>query len=239
MDHTRTLLFTFLVAFAIHAMGEEKVTWKADPFRDPFANPVDDPSLPRVLILGDSISIGYTPKVRHLLDGKANVHRPRTNCRWAAFGEEHIAEWVGDSEWDVIHFNFGLWDWYGWSQDVKATPESYAKSLDRIVAELKKTGARLIFAMTTPPCVGPEKKVKIIVTGERAGEFNEAARAVMKRHEVPVNDLYALIGEDRTTYQRGESDVHYTEEGREVLAAKVAGMIASFLPERIPAKEIR
>lgn len=217
------------------AYGQKQAA-QQDPFHHPFANPVDDPTLPRVLIAGDSISIGYTPRVRRLLSGKANVHRPTTNCRWSAFGDEHIHEWIGDSKWDVIHFNFGLWDWYGWSQDVKATPESYAKSLDSLVTQLKKTNARLIFAMTTPPCIGPERKVKLVITEERAQEFNDAARVVMKKHGVQINDLYAAIGKDRAKYQLGENDVHYTEEGRDVLAARVAEVIGAALSS--PADEV-
>lgn len=223
-------LFAVLLVLPIAAIGQGKAG-QQDPFEHPFANPVDKPGLPRVLIVGDSISIGYTPRVRRLLDGKANVHRPTTNCRWSAYGNEHIEEWVGNAKWDVIHFNFGLWDWYGWSQDPKATPESYAASLAGIVTKLRKTGARLIFGMTTPPCVGPEKKVKIIVTEARAQEFNDAAIAVMKKHGVQINNLYEAIGSRRQEYQRGENDVHYTEAGRDLLAARVAGVIAAALPE--------
>lgn len=141
---------------------------------------------------------------------------------------------MGDSAWDVIHFNFGLWDWYGWSQDVKTRPESYAASLDSIVTKMKKTNARLIFGMTTPPCIGPEGKVKFVVTEERAKAFNDAARAVMKKHGVQINDLYAVIGEDRAKYQRGENNVHYTDEGRDLLASAVARVIGEALPKTPP-----
>ena len=196
---------------------------KQDPLQHPFANPVDDPSLPRVLLVGDSISIGYTPRVRRSLNGEANVHRPTTNCRWSAFGLEHIDTWVGEAEWDVVHFNFGLWDWYGWSQEIKATPESYAASLEGIVTKLKeRTDATLIFATTTPPCVGPEKKVKLVISEARAKEFNDAAIAVMKKHGVLVNDLGKAIGADREKYQLGADDVHYNEAGRDLLAAQVS-----------------
>ena len=226
------VMFSALFALTPATHGQRNVA-RQDPFQHPFANPVDKPGLPRVLIVGDSISIGYTPRVRRLLDGKANVHRPTTNCRWSAYGAEHLKEWIGDSKWDVVHFNFGLWDWYGWSQEVKATPESYAKSLDSIVAQLKKTNARLVFAVTTPPCVGPERKVKIVITEKRAREFNDAARAVMKKHGVRINDLYAAIGKDRGKYQRGDNDVHYTEQGRDLLAARVAEAIRATLPPRM------
>ena len=201
-----------------------------DPFTQPFANPVDNPDLPRVLIIGDSISIGYTPRVRKLLDGVANVHRPKTNCRWSAFGDEHIGEWVGEGDWDVIHFNFGLWDWYGWRQDCKATPESYAKSLDSIIRKIRaKSEARLIFGVTTPPCVTAERNAKIVVSEERAEEFNKAAREVMGRNKVGINDLYEVIRGKRAQLQKGANDVHYNDAGRDLLAAKVASRIKAEL----------
>ena len=229
---TRTLLpcLVLVIALPSIASAQGQRLKQDDPFQHPFANPVDNPDLPRVLIVGDSISIGYTPRVRRLLDEKANVHRPKTNCRWSAFGNENIMEWVGDEKWDVIHFNFGLWDWYGWSQDPKVTPESYAASLDGIVTKLKKTEAKLIFGMTTPPCIGPERKVKIVITEARAKEFNDAATAVMEKHGVLINDLYSVIGDQRAKYQLGENDVHYTDEGRDVLAAQVAKVIGHGLP---------
>ncbi len=65
----------------------------------------DVAGLPRVLLIGDSISIGYTVPVRKLLEGKANVHRPRTNCGPTTRGVQAIDEWLGDGKWDVIHFN--------------------------------------------------------------------------------------------------------------------------------------
>ena len=206
------------------------VLWGAnDPFSNPFDNPVDDPKLPRVLIIGDSISIGYTPRVRKLLDGKANIHRPKTNCRWSAFGNENVLHWIGDEKWDLIHFNFGLWDWYGWKQNKKATAQSYAKSLEGIVQKLKSSGAKLVFAVTTPPCIGPEKKVQFIVEDERAEKFNRSALAVMKKCGVAINDLYSLIGKDRAKYQLGANDVHYNDAGRDLLAAQVSKVITKEL----------
>ena len=213
-------------------MAQDQAKKNKDPLLNPFANPTDDPKLPRVLIVGDSISVGYTTRVRRLLQGKANVHRVGTNCRWSAFGDENIQDWMKGSTWDVIHFNFGLWDWYGWKQEVKATPESYADRLNSIVEKMKPTGANLIFALTTPPCVGSERSAKIIVSQERAKAFNDAAIEVMKRHEVPINDLYTAVGQDRTKYQKAENDVHYNDEGRDVLAAKVASTIAAALGKR-------
>ena len=228
MKPLAALLFATLITLPASSFAQEKPKGQ-DPIQNAHASAADDPALPRVFIVGDSISEGYTPVVRRLLEGKANVHRPADNCRMSAYGVEHIGKWVGDTKWDVIHFNFGLWDWYGW-QNPQTTPESYADNLDAIVRSLKKTGARLIFGMTTPPSIGPERKTKILITEARAKEFNDAATAVMEKHGVRINDLYALIGSNRATYQRAETNVHYTEEGTHLLAAQVAKEIQAALP---------
>jgi hypothetical protein len=70
----------------------------------------DVAGLPRVLLIGDSISIGYTLDVREMLKGKANVHRIPTNGGPTTNGLKSIKAWLGDSKWDVIHFNWGLHD---------------------------------------------------------------------------------------------------------------------------------
>ena len=70
----------------------------------------DDPKLPRVLLIGDSVSRGYTQAVRTILAGKANVHRAPANCGPAEKGMKNIEVWLGDGRWDLIHFNFGIHD---------------------------------------------------------------------------------------------------------------------------------
>src|SRR2546423_11384575 len=75
-----------------------------------FAPVIDQPGLARVLLIGDSISIGYTATVRKELAGKANVHRIPENGADTANGLKKIDDWLGDGRWDVIHFNWGLHD---------------------------------------------------------------------------------------------------------------------------------
>src|SRR5690606_25554132 len=70
----------------------------------------DDPKLPRVLLIGDSVSRGYTQQVRKALAGKVNVHRAPENCGPTANGLKKIEIWLGDGKWDLIHFNFGIHD---------------------------------------------------------------------------------------------------------------------------------
>src|SRR5688500_1890611 len=98
------------LAFASFAIAADAVP-KPKVAPDPALAPVEDVvGLPRVLLIGDSISIGYTLPTRLLLQGKANVHRPATNCSSTGHGLKNLQAWLGDKKWDVIHFNFGLHD---------------------------------------------------------------------------------------------------------------------------------
>lgn len=168
----------------------------------------DDPKLPRVLLIGDSISRGYTLAVRHALAGKVNVHRAPENCGPTTNGIKKLGVWLGGGHWDVIHFNFGI-------HDRKAKPETYAKNLEAIVTRLEQTGAKLIWASTTPTPPG--------VADYPAGQIeklNATAAEVMKKHKIPVDDLYATIQPRQAQYQN-KGDVHYSEAGYEVLGAQV------------------
>ena len=112
MKYPRLLLRTALVVCSC-SLGSLGAAEKAPAKKAPnpsFAQIIDVAGLPRVLLLGDSISIGYTLPTRARLAGKANVHRPAENCSDSGKGVRTIDKWLGTGKWDVIHFNFGLHD---------------------------------------------------------------------------------------------------------------------------------
>lgn len=185
----------------------------------------DKPTKPSVLIVGDSISVAYTPIVKSILDETATVERVKGNCRFSAYGVEHSRKWVKDKRWDVIHFNFGLWDFYGWQQEELISAEQYGKNLEAIVLTLKPHCNVLIFGTTTPPCAEPEHKIKVLATTEKADAFEAEARGVMKKHAVLVNDLDGILAGRMTELGKAANDVHYTPKGNQVIADKVASFI--------------
>ena len=200
---------------------------------DPFAPIDDDPALPRVLILGDSISIGYTLPTRELLASVANVHRPPDNCRSTKYWREQLEGWLGDGRWDVIHFNSGLHDivWMLDGQGVKAGTGAhqvaladYRVNMEWLVTRLEQTGATLIWCSTTPvPDVAGGR-----ATGDEV-ERNDAAAEIMAKHGVQTNDLYsyALARLDKIQLPQ---NVHFSPEGSAELAKPVAAAIRATLP---------
>lgn len=183
----------------------------------------EDPRLPRVLIIGDSISIGYTAAVRKALAGKANVLRIPANGGPTKKGLENLEAWLGDERWDVIHFNWGLHDCF------RLVPlGEYTANLESLVATLEKTKARLVWASSTPiPDGNPW-------TQRAGGEvaYNAAAMAVMKKHGIAVDDLHAAITPRFAEFVTAPTDVHFKEPGSEFLGKVVAAAIETQLPPR-------
>jgi lysophospholipase L1-like esterase len=199
-----------------------------------------DPRLPNVLILGDSISIGYTLEVRALLKDRANVFRPISasgsqaeNCAGTTQGVKAIDRWLGDRRWAVIHFNFGLHDLKHVAKagDDTATSNSnhprqaelnqYRRNLETIVRKLKSTGARLVFATTTPVAPNTRNPLR---EPDAPPRYNAAAIEIMNAHGIPVNDLHAFCGPQLDRIQQPRN-VHFTAAGSKFIAQEVARVI--------------
>ncbi|MDF7799619.1 SGNH/GDSL hydrolase family protein [Pontiellaceae bacterium B1224] len=201
--------------------------------------PNPDPDLPNVLILGDSISIGYTLDVRERLQGKANVYRPCSlngkkaeNCQGTTFGLQKIDAWLADQKWDVIHFNWGLHDLKhvdaktkknsnSFDDPQQADPAAYEKNLTELVAKLKATGAQLIFATTTPYPEGPQGPAR---DPADVSKYNDIALKIMQANDVQVNDLYTLCDGKLDEIQLPKN-VHFNPAGRELQGKAVAEAI--------------
>jgi hypothetical protein len=237
---TRTLLPLLILSLAapLSLIGQEaKAKPKAKRAPNPAFAPVEDVAgLPRVLLIGDSISIGYTLDVREMLKGKANVHRIPTNGGPTSNGIANVAKWIEGSKWDVIHFNFGLHDLVYMGPDGarlvdpalsgahhQVSLADYEKNLTTIVQQLKATGAKVIWCNTTPVAPGtPGRK------SDESLVFNEVAAKVMAAAGVPTDDLYAHAKAKLAEVQLPQN-VHFTPEGSKYLAEKVAAEIEKAL----------
>ena len=193
-----------------------------------------------VLLVGDSIAQGYISAVRRILKEEAQIrmvdysHPIIIDSESSDRGAQQMENWLGKKPWGVIHFNSGLHDLKYVDKEGHKTSvtkgrqnipvDQYEKNLEEWVLRLKKTGAKLIFATTTPVPEGARGRVN----GD-AAKYNASAVRVMEKHGIPVNDLYALAIARQEEIQRPRN-VHFKEpEGYEVLARQVASSIEEAL----------
>lgn len=193
---------------------------------------------PKVLIIGDSISIGYTPFVKQQLEMKADVFHNPGNAQHTGTGLNKIKSWIGKEEWDIIQFNWGLWDLcyrhpnsivQGKRDKVNGnltfSLEEYAANLDAIVRLIKEfSDAKLIFVTTT---YVPEKEAGRFK--QDAAKYNEVAIQIMNKHQVLVNDIYTSSEQIHKILGKGTDDVHYRTEGYKELGK----LISNFFMEHL------
>jgi hypothetical protein len=196
------------------------------PCPDPDVITQEDEHMKKVLLLGDSIRQNYQPLVTEKLAGRAEIIAPTANCCFAGFTLTCLTGWLRDlGTPDIVHWNNGLWDTViRFSEDGAFTPvEEYVRTMGRILRELKKTGAHVIFATSTPVRDGHANQ-----TADRVKWYNHSVLPLMLREGVDVNDLWSVV------YPRRDELIcddlcHLSDLGKELCAQAVVKSIEKYL----------
>jgi lysophospholipase L1-like esterase len=192
-----------------------------------------------VVLIGDSIRLGYQPQVQRLLAGEAEVWGPETNGGHAVNVLMHLHLWAKHRQPDLIHINCGLHDLrtdhFGGGEPLVPLPV-YALYVERILRYLRThTRAAVVWATTTPVIDAAAKAEHARWSDFDRSDadvraYNGFATAICARLGVPVNDLEAVVrARGPETMQNGDG-VHYTEAGSAILAEAVAAAIRAHRP---------
>src|SRR5210317_1335189 len=180
----------------------------------------------KVLLLGDSIRLGYQKEVAKRLADTAEVTGPDDNCRFSAYTLFRVSGWAHEDDYDVIQWNNGQWDACYMPDGKIHTPlATYLEIQDRIASILSKKTKRLIFATTTP--VWPEMITEVTVNprkNEDICEYNRAVTDLLSKHGIEIHDLHACINKDIKKFISKDM-VHLAAEGVHLSATCVADMI--------------
>lgn len=192
--------------------------------------------MPKVLLLGDSIRMSYQGAVAEALVDEAEVVGPQVNCQFTAFTLEHLDEWLEASgPPEIIHWNNGLHDaGHNPARTPEQVPlETYLANLEKILDRLEATGARVIFATSTPCAADhPVREDTWWFRDDEIDLYNRKAIEVMRRRGVPINDLWADVMADRGGYLSDDL-LHLSDEGVRVCAEAVVRVIRIYLDDTI------
>ena len=188
----------------------------------------------KIVLLGDSIRMGYDKYTKEALAGCAEVYYPGENCRYAENMLRFAHEWKAKGGWpdevDLVHWNAGLWDVLELFGDEPLTSRSYYKeAIARIDRRLRMLfpKAKIVFATSTSvlenKCMPHFKRHNVIIE-----EYNAAAIEALSSTDTVINDLYSL---SRELPEEAHSDaVHfYTPIGTERIGGAVLSVICKLL----------
>ncbi|WP_138993200.1 SGNH/GDSL hydrolase family protein [Larkinella sp. C7] len=199
--------------------------------------------LPKLYVIGDSISMRYGPFLEKYVQGVWQYDRKSDDGQAAKNLDVPVGANGGDSRMvleylklkapdktfqpDVLLLNCGL-------HDIKRLPEtnaiqvdsaSYRKNLEAIYQLLKKRNIRLVWMRTTS--VEDERHNTRSKAFKRYArdldDYNRIADEVMQKHAVPVIDLYTFtrsLGSEHFV-----DHVHYDDSAMQLQAAYIAGYL--------------
>lgn len=201
-----------------------------------------------VLLVGDSIRLGYEKKVAELLGPNVKVYSPDENCRFTKYALWGMFAWMeamGNPKIDVGHFNAGIWDLHRCTADGQlfSSLEEYGRDIKRLAIQMKSYTDQVIFANIIPGGKGLDEGAKLNALINTNSDFvkvylcdtmsnwnkdvvayNKKSEAVMAEMGIPVNDMYSAILADTEKYI-SEDGIHPTEEGYDLLAQLTAARI--------------
>lgn len=195
------------------APERERIEWCDIWFTD-----ADKDALPRVLMIGDSITRGYFSETEKRLLEKAYCGRYTTSrsvCDPVFFRELSLV--LGQYDFAVVHFNHGL---HGWAYDEEAYAKGFEKLLDAL--EEEAPGARLVCALSTPVL----EKGGMADQRERVKVRNDIVQELCDERGIAINDLYEVSNDEDLFSSDG---VHFGGKGRVKQAEAVAGAIGEQL----------
>ena len=116
-----------------YAQQPKQVIRESIEWLDVWMPNTNDSALPRILLIGNSITRGYYPEVQKALNDKAYVARLTTSKSIGDPGLlSEIALILGYYKFDIVHFNNGL---HGWGYTEKEYGSAFPAFINIITEE--------------------------------------------------------------------------------------------------------
>ena len=204
-----------------------------------------------LLLLGDSIRLGYDSFVKEKLEGRVNVYYSEDNGRFAQYTLRHLNDWrkqLSLPEIDLVHWNNGLWDSMHlnaciagcpletagetfspenvpgnlhFDKDPLTPPEIYRYMLGRVLTRIHQLFPRAEIVFATTTHVIEEMAMGAYRSNEEIEQYNRIARETLIPRGVRINELGKFAMEHCRNMHPDGDWVHYNDEGSSLLADEI------------------
>lgn len=184
-----------------------------------------------VILLGDSIRMGYQAEVIKNLKGKANVWAPEENCCDSKNTLNNLDKWLKDKHSDIIHINCGLHDMFlNEKGECRHSMEDYAETLKQIFKKLKEKNdkAKIIFALTSP--VDEKRQVtsaygRLVRRNSDVEAYNKEAIQIAKEFDIQINDINTPLKNTGVEKMLIDDGIHLNSDAARIIGNQVAKKI--------------
>lgn len=188
----------------------------------------------KVILIGDSIRMGYAKYVKEALEGSAEVYHSVDSARFSTYLFRFLPDWKRNEGWgddiDLVHWNVGLWDVLEIDgEGVLNDAETYKKNIGRLYRKIKSLfpNAKQVFATSTSVIEegykGSYKRHNCYIE-----QYNEIAKKVLAECGVPVHDLYELTKNMPAEY-RSDMTHFDTPEATKIIGDRIVSVICDIL----------
>jgi len=187
----------------------------------------------RILLLGDSIRMGYDDFVKEMMPDYEIIYDSEDNSRFSSYTLWQFNQlYKKYGSFDMVHFNSGYWDLNPECPNGESTVpiEDYIRNLKRLIEQIKYIGAIPVFATITPVDNDEYLKGNIPYNNDLVDKYNNAALKLMKEENVIVNDLYSLLDDKKDKYKCSDK-LHLTTMGYMKCAKQIKQIIESIFKE--------
>lgn len=172
--------------------------------------------LPRVLLIGDSITNGYQQIVREALKGEYYVDYIATSYTLnSGFFFKLVVNYINNNKYDIIHLNQGL---HGFSMSKK----TYKEKLKKLINKIPSSSKVVLAESTIVKKIGNKAIDK--KWGKKLDERNASINELAKEMDLSINHLYE-VSKNIPNDLRNEDGIHYLYDGYQTLAKEVVSVI--------------
>ena len=205
---------------------------------------IKDPTLPRILVIGDSISMGYRGFISKQFKGKAYVDYWVGGAwfAWTIKGDDFpllpaFSAVLANGPYDVVSWNSMTLHMWANNDNGRCLPETFPGQMTQVVEHLKKTApnTKFIWVRCTPVTAPVEGGPSVIVAdgpnkikSERIDLFNKMTDEIMTKYGIPEVDLHALCVKNLD--KASKDGVHWQASAYELMAAEISKEIEKNLP---------
>jgi len=192
---------------------------------------------PLVILLGDSIRMGYQGTAKQLLKERADVWSPKENCADTVHTLAAIDTWLKGKAPAVVHINCGLHDmWINEDGSLRHPLDMYLKNVAEIIARIKELApeAKIIFALTTPVDQERQKTSnygRIVRNNDDIPRYNVPTKKLAEEMGCLIDDLYSVVMEAGKDELMAADGVHFNPKGCRILGKAVAECVQKALSD--------